>query len=513
MQKMHEEKRAARLGPKAKCKDGVFPGNGLPWEIVYCQAGDLMIVTVNVKGFQSHVDSQFNLSPGLTVLTGPTDSGKTALIRAIRWVAFNEPAGENFVNQATGEAIVTITLDDGTEIIKGRKKGGRTVYHLVPVIGKRQIFEQADVPPEVTAALGITRQTFGDFETALNFAFQLDAPFMISEPPSAGAKVLGKIAGTEIVDQALKSVAKDTYGARQDKLQADKRIEQLTEDLKEYDSVDQLKEQVEACETLLDKFEQLRGKHELLAMLERNKARSDEHLAKLDAELQRYVSLPAAEQSLQDVEAGAQRLQLLIDLSQKHGQLETAISKCKEELTLYVGLEQAAEQLTALEQIIVKDNMLQDYADWYMLRTMELRNAETMLRNTKDLDVAAADLADIEQGIRRLDSLELLSGQYQAHSVTIAAREKLLAVLGSVSQAEPFLIKADNQRGRLERLKELQAIYRVKNNTFEDAGRKAAAAVVAVVSQEKVIQDLWAQVDICPLCERVIEKGDTEHGH
>ena len=62
-----------------------------------------MIASVIIQGFQSHVDSLFNLSSGLTVLTGPTDSGKTAFIRAIRWVAFNEPVGDSFVNQAAGE--------------------------------------------------------------------------------------------------------------------------------------------------------------------------------------------------------------------------------------------------------------------------------------------------------------------------------------------------------------------------------------------------------------------------
>ncbi|WP_371380863.1 AAA family ATPase [Sporomusa aerivorans] len=472
-----------------------------------------MIVSVQIKGFQSHVDSQFNLSPGLTVLTGPTDSGKTALIRAIRWVAFNEPAGETFVNQATGEAIVTVMLDDGAVITKGRRKGGRTVYHLVPAGGKSQIFEQADVPPEVTTALGITRQTFGDFETALNFAFQLDAPFMISEPPSAGAKVLGKIAGTEIVDQALKSVAKDTYGARQDKLQADKRIEQLTEDLQQYANVDLLKDQVDACELLLEKFDQLQMKHETLSTLKLQKTQVDRHLAALEAKLQNYVSLPAAGKSLQAAESDAQRLQLLSELASRHGQLDAAISLHQEELARYSDLHWAGEYLAALDQLLSKLDILRESSNRYALQLEVLGKVDAILSVTKDLDVAATDLTDVEQGIQRLGNLELLSIQYQAHTVTIAAREKLLDALQGIDQAEPLFVGLDEQRSLLDRLRELQTVYRVKHSTYEDAGRKAAAAVTAVVAQEKVIQDLWTEVDICPLCERVIEKGDTMHGH
>jgi exonuclease SbcC len=472
-----------------------------------------VIASVTIKGFQSHINSQFNLSPGLTVLTGPTDSGKTALIRAIRWVAFNEPAGETFVNQATGEAIVQITLGDGTIITKGRRKGGRTSYHLVPVNGQSQLFEQADVPQEVTATLGITRQTFGDFETALNFAFQLDSPFMISEPPSAGAKVLGKIAGTEIVDQALKSVAKDTYGARQDKLQADKQIEQKTEELKEYDGVDQLKEQVEACETLLQQFDQQCLKHESLSVLDSQKVRLEQRLAASEAELQRYVSLPIAEQSLQDVEAGAQRLQLLSELTQRHGRLEGDVTRYEQELALYVGLGQAAEQVLILDQLLGKAVTLIECEDRHLQIIENIKKAAAVIEKTKNLDVATSSLTAVEQGVQRFNDLRLLAGQYQAHIVTISARQKLLDVMAGISQAEPLLTGLEEQRGRFERLKEMQSLYWVKNNTFEDAGRKAAAAAVAVSSQEKMIQNLWAEVNICPLCERIIEKGDKQHGH
>lgn len=471
-----------------------------------------MIASVNIKGFQSHVNSQFNLSPGLTVLTGPTDSGKTAIIRAIRWVVFNEPAGEGFINQTTGEAIVQITLSDGTLITKGRKKGARTVYHLVPAVGKSQIFEQADVPPEVTAVLGITRQNFGDFEAALNFAFQLDAPFLISEPPSAGAKVLGKIAGTEIVDQAIKSVSKDTYGARQDKLQADKQIEQKTEELKVYEGVDQLKEQVDACDMLLEKFEQLRSNYGILTLLNSQKGSLEQKMTALTTELQQYVVLPTAEKRLRETEASVQLLQQLIELNQKHSQFITTISRCEKEISLFVGLEQAAGQLDTLDRLLAKTDILLDYEDRYAQQLEALKKADTVLLATKDLNVAAVDLVNAEQSVILLDKLKLHSKQYLDYSAAINDRNKLLASMGDFNQAEPLLAKMDDQRNRFERLKELHAFYRIKNDTFEDAGKKVTATATAVVAQEKIIQDLWAEVNVCPLCEQPILKGD-QHGH
>ena len=60
----------------------------------------MKIQEVTIEGYQSHTNSTFRLSPGLTVITGPSDAGKTAIIRALRWFAFNEPTGEAFYTQS-----------------------------------------------------------------------------------------------------------------------------------------------------------------------------------------------------------------------------------------------------------------------------------------------------------------------------------------------------------------------------------------------------------------------------
>ena len=85
-----------------------------------------MLANINeifVEGFQSHTNSHFNLGNGLNVITGPSDSGKTSIIRAVRWIAFNEPQGEAFVNESVGQATVAIHMDNGIIISKHRRKG------------------------------------------------------------------------------------------------------------------------------------------------------------------------------------------------------------------------------------------------------------------------------------------------------------------------------------------------------------------------------------------------------
>ena len=199
----------------------------------------MKIQEVTIEGYQSHTNSTFRLSPGLTVITGPSDAGKTAIIRALRWFAFNEPTGEAFlhtirnpdgsVKEAVDQVKVSVTFDNGITITKTRRKGKTTYTHSAFPTA----WEKAEIPPEIKETLGLVKQQYGDFETCLNFAFQLDAPFMLSESASVGAKVLGKLAGTEIVDKSISEVNKKTHQTRSDISYADKQIGEIDVSLTE----------------------------------------------------------------------------------------------------------------------------------------------------------------------------------------------------------------------------------------------------------------------------------------
>ena len=59
---------------------------------------DRYIKTVKIHDFQSHEDSFMEFEKGLNIIVGPSDSGKSAVIRAIKWALFNEIGkGDYFV--------------------------------------------------------------------------------------------------------------------------------------------------------------------------------------------------------------------------------------------------------------------------------------------------------------------------------------------------------------------------------------------------------------------------------
>ena len=84
-----------------------------------------MIKSIDIENFQSHKKTRIDFDPGVNVIIGRSDSGKTSILRALNWVINNKPSGEAFIRHGNKEARASIILDDKhmiTMIRKGKKK-------------------------------------------------------------------------------------------------------------------------------------------------------------------------------------------------------------------------------------------------------------------------------------------------------------------------------------------------------------------------------------------------------
>lgn len=215
------------------------------------------IKSVQIKNFQSHADTEIEFAPTgqLTTIIGPSDNGKTAVFRAVRWTVYNEPRGTDFIRVGTNQARITVVLANGCTVVRERSRKGFNRYILRYAEGKEQVFEGFGdaVPLEIQEALGIRPVVVGDLELNLNMSEQLEGPFLgkhISAP--VRAKILGKLAGTEEVDIASKQLNTDIYRRRQDEKNLSAEIAGLREELKKYDYLPELEKTIKQVSALVD---------------------------------------------------------------------------------------------------------------------------------------------------------------------------------------------------------------------------------------------------------------------
>jgi exonuclease SbcC len=153
-----------------------------------------MIKSLKLFYFQGHKATELVFHAGINAICGSSDTGKSSLIRAIRWVVENRPSGEEFRSNFATDKTTKIELEtDADTIIRERGKGTNT-YKLNNMVFSA--FGQ-EVPEEISQKLN-----FHD----INIQYQMDSPFLLSESPGGVAKYLNKIVNLDKIDTVLQNI-------------------------------------------------------------------------------------------------------------------------------------------------------------------------------------------------------------------------------------------------------------------------------------------------------------------
>ena len=197
-----------------------------------------MLNLIEIKGLFNHLDSSIPISNNLTVITGSNDSGKSSIFHAVRWFVTNKPRDGKLLlktnRQHVDHGSIKMVVDNQS-VVKSRDSYGKTTY----LINEEDQFFKSELPDEVRSILKFKSDyTFSDLHYELNFAFQLDAPFLLSESPSIGALMLGQLAGTSPVDRAAKYYDSKANQYRSKLKEQQSRKEEYEERLKNYDGIE-----------------------------------------------------------------------------------------------------------------------------------------------------------------------------------------------------------------------------------------------------------------------------------
>ena len=157
-----------------------------------------MIKSLSLVNFQSHEETKLDFVPGVNVIIGSSNSGKSALMRGLFWVLNNRPSGTAFVSHwnqdKKGEPLdnteVMVTTKDGGEVLRIRAKG----LNAYLIDGKQAEAIRTDVPPEVLDVLNMND---------INVQRQMDGPFLLSESSAEVARFFNRIIHLDVIDTVL----------------------------------------------------------------------------------------------------------------------------------------------------------------------------------------------------------------------------------------------------------------------------------------------------------------------
>lgn len=155
-----------------------------------------MFKSIRIKNFQSHKDTMIEFDKGITILKGKSSDGKTAILRALNWVINNKPDGDSFRSWWGGDTEVTLTLEDGTEVIRRR----------TDKVNEYQIKEthytalNRGVPEDIQALINMSD---------VNIQKQLDSAFLLNKSSGDIAKILNSTVDLSIIDETISNLTQE----------------------------------------------------------------------------------------------------------------------------------------------------------------------------------------------------------------------------------------------------------------------------------------------------------------
>jgi len=452
---------------------------------------------VVLQNVQSHEATTLDLSPGFNVITGSTEGGKTAIMRGDRLLVDNKPAGTAWVRKdKNDEPVGTLTViheyASGHKVARVRGKSVNR-YIITDPDGTTKTLEGfgTDVPEEVQAITGIRPAVFFDdgkgksFAPVLNFAFQLEAPFMLSETPGLGAKVFGHLAGTGIVDAALDDLNKDLFDANKRKRAADDEIAQKESALTQYEGLDGIRFQYNRAESVFTAVLDDVDRFNRLGTLAAELGQVDAGIIWVNGILESLSGLQRAKVTLGTAATDWINCKRLTVLADDYYRNTADLYRANDTLDALAGLPRAETVLAGVTVAWSGYRRLTDLDNTFHSINSDLFKVEKILDKLTGLNALDNALAGIKANQNRVG---VLNAMYEYNRATVNQLEdcrRVIYALDKVSEADVYLQQLKGQAERLDLLKGLLEQY---------AGNELALGRVGAMLQEVAEVDTAAEV-------------------
>lgn len=457
-----------------------------------------MIQTLEIQNRQSWESGRLDFHPGINLIIGRGTSGKSAVLRALRW-ALENTAGEsqisNWIKRTTkgkdpkkvldGESSVTVTTPKGTlKRFRNTEANGYSIGDkTLKAIG-------AGVPDEVRDFFSISD---------INIQRQHDLPFLISLPGSQVSAYLNRVVGIEEIDRYLTASTSCIREAKKAHMALLEAQEQDTKALDALGWVDGIQGQLDALDALENQKAVQEAKLSLLRMLlvtlkeETAKLAQARKVADLESKVQEARRLAQA------VTGVGSRLSSVTRLVQGIEAAKESYAKASRVAGLAGDLE-AAVRLDA--RVTAANEKRISLLEW-MLKYRTVKESLTVASKVAGLSGALEAVRESRRALEAeegcLDALQVLVGSWVLLETRRRPLERLTALEAQVAKVRRVARVLEDRRGELSSLKH----WGLTIQGFKDK----------LESKRSEVSELEAKrPERCPLCGGTYGKGECDAG-
>lgn len=201
-----------------------------------------MLKRLELSNFQCHRKTALEFDPGVNVIAGTSDGGKSAILKGLLWLVTNRPQGLGFrsMQAKKGDLVEAKIVLDEHEII--RQRGEQVNEYLMD--GKRFVAMKNEVPQEIAAELNLL---------PVNIQTQFQPHFLLSASSGDVARTLNESCDLSIIDQTIKRIKAIEQAAKADAKYLAGALEETEQELEKLDWVEDAEVRANALTAELDR--------------------------------------------------------------------------------------------------------------------------------------------------------------------------------------------------------------------------------------------------------------------
>lgn len=323
--------------------------------------GKNMITSLNLLNFQCHKDAVLEFVPGVNVLAGSSDAGKSAVLRGLLWAITNKPQGLDFRAWGCVKGdVMEAALRINSHLVQRRRSEHVNEYVLD---GKKFVAMKTDVPVDVAGAVNMG---------AVNIQTQFQPHFLLSSSSGEVARVLNDACDLSIIDSTVKTINAIATKAKSDAKAADDLLDDLTS------RQAKLQWAIEA-ESLLDTLEDEQSRIKTRRRQSKMLQQDLEELAALDKTRAAFVrlfsfldTLPDAQQVIKEIQADSEpilrlsaKLAELFSIEREQEKqapiIDSELESLGQQIDVLINGDQRAQELSVLLHVMKRtDKELQE---------------------------------------------------------------------------------------------------------------------------------------------------------
>ncbi|WP_312668382.1 AAA family ATPase [Tissierella praeacuta] len=471
------------------------------------------IEKVILKNFQSHKNSVIEFDSQLNVIVGPSDSGKTAILRGIRWALYNEPSGDYFIREGTSECSVTLVFNDGTKIKRYRSKS-KNIYFLYDADDNETKFEGFGtlVPQEIIDRIGIKKILLdSQLSNSINLSDQLEGAFLLSERASTRASSIGRLVGVNIIDDALRETLRDSRNLSNSKKNTEDSVIHLEKELLEYSYIDEVKNKIDQIEKIkneiqekdrtINKYKDLL--HKLLSIIHEKR--------KLSVYIGKLEKATSVDSILGSISSNINMLNYI-------KKQNIIINE------LYLYKEKNTSIINSLKYINIAENNILKMISSYSLKSKlinykfkldsmhyEINNFKNISIKLKKIHILQDNINIIHNKIYELSKLNIIKEKYLFLKRSLAIGIKYVEKLQEVDNISVIYINLQKKINLLTKLKTLSNNYNCHKKEFIKTTLLTKKYKDEVETQILRYRELLLKQEVCPLCFSIIDNDKIEH--